>query len=104
MGWDRGRYYTRSKKVNGRVVRQYIGKGESAEQAAQVDAAIRAAGQAQAAAERDERARIQGVVGQVAALCEQTDMLARAVLVAAGYRRHNRGEWRRQRGRQPPRQ
>jgi hypothetical protein len=25
MGWDRGRYYTRSKKVNGRVVREYIG-------------------------------------------------------------------------------
>ena len=27
MGWDRGRYYTRSKKVNGRVVREYVGSG-----------------------------------------------------------------------------
>jgi hypothetical protein len=27
MGWDRGRYYTRSRKVNGRVVREYVGTG-----------------------------------------------------------------------------
>jgi len=31
MGWDQGRYYTRSRKVNGRVVREYIGTGRVAE-------------------------------------------------------------------------
>ena len=37
MGWDKGRYYTRSKKVNGRVVREYIGAGRVAELVAQQD-------------------------------------------------------------------
>ena len=27
MGWDKGKYYSRSKKVNGRVVREYVGGG-----------------------------------------------------------------------------
>jgi hypothetical protein len=41
MGWDRGKYYSRSKKVNGRVEREYVGKGELAELLAQIDAAER---------------------------------------------------------------
>jgi hypothetical protein len=31
MGWDSGRYYGRSRKVNGRVVREYIGSGRVTE-------------------------------------------------------------------------
>src|SRR5205807_1871348 len=38
MGWDKGRYYTRSKKVNGRVVRRYVGTGRLAELSAELDA------------------------------------------------------------------
>ena len=38
MGWDKGRYYTRSKKANGRVVREYVGAGRVAELVAQMDA------------------------------------------------------------------
>jgi hypothetical protein len=38
MAWDRGRYYTRSRKVNGRVDREYLGTGEAAERAARQDA------------------------------------------------------------------
>lgn len=29
MGWDRGRYYSRSVRVNGRVQREYVGGGET---------------------------------------------------------------------------
>ena len=39
MGWDKnGRYYTRSKRVNGRVVREYVGGGRAGELVAQMDA------------------------------------------------------------------
>ena len=39
MGWEKdGRYYTRSRKVNGRVVREYIGGGEVGALVAQMDA------------------------------------------------------------------
>ena len=31
MGWEHGRYYTRSQKVNGRIVREYVGTGRVAE-------------------------------------------------------------------------
>ena len=41
MGWERGRYYTRSRKVNGRVAREYLGTGEAAQQAARQDASAR---------------------------------------------------------------
>ena len=39
MGWDKGgRYYTRSRRVYGRVVREYIGGGRAGEGVAQRDA------------------------------------------------------------------
>jgi hypothetical protein len=94
MGWDRGRYYTRSRKVNGRVVRQYVGTGEAAEQAARLDAITRQEREARRAA----RAELAALDAALDDLAEQTDLLTRAVLAAAGYRRHHRGEWRKKRG------
>ena len=41
MAWDKGRYYSRSRKVNGRVAREYFGTGEAAERAARQDALAR---------------------------------------------------------------
>src|SRR5256885_1095839 len=38
VGWDKGgRYYTRSRKINGQVVREYVGSGPAADAAARSD-------------------------------------------------------------------
>jgi hypothetical protein len=97
MGWDRGRYYTRSKKVNGRVIREYVGTGRIAVLFAQLDAITRGAREKEATAARAERERLQELEIPVTELNAVTDLLAQAALLAAGYRRHHRGEWRRKR-------
>jgi hypothetical protein len=97
VGWDKGRYYTRSKKVNGRVVREYVGSGEVAEVAAQIDAITRADRQAEREARRAEKAALDALEAPLNDLNDLADLLARAALIAAGFRQHKRGEWRRKR-------
>ncbi len=94
MGWDKGRYYTRLKKVNGRVVRQYIGTGRSAERLADLDASARQAREAERVAQRARRAELDALD---APLDELNELAARAALVAAGFRQHHRGAWRKSR-------
>lgn len=97
MGWDKGRYYTRSRKVNGCVVREYCGSGEVAELAAQMDAANRTDRKAEREARRAEKAELDALDAGVKEPDYLADQLARAALLAAGYRQHKRGEWRRKR-------
>jgi hypothetical protein len=97
MGWDKGRYYTRSKKVNGRVVREYFGVGRVAELAAQVFAIERERRETERAFLREEKAELDALDADIKALTETTDLAARAALLAAGYRQHKRGEWRKRR-------
>jgi hypothetical protein len=96
MGWDKGRYYTRSKKVNGRVVREYVGTGRVAELVAQMDATERADREAERASRRAEKADLATLDAEIKALAEITDLAARAALLAAGYHQHKR-EWRKKR-------
>jgi hypothetical protein len=97
MGWDRGRYYTRSRKVNGRVVREYVGTGRAAELAAQLDALERERRQGEAEALRRQKAELAALDADIKALAETADLLASAALLAAGYHLHKRGEWRKRR-------
>jgi hypothetical protein len=101
MGWEKrdrgGLYYTRSRKVGGRVVREYVGGGTLGHIAALQDAQERRRRDQEAAWWKEERERLQALVAPVEQLCEATEILYRAAFLSAGFRRHQRGEWRRQR-------
>ena len=98
MGWERGRYYTRSRKVDGRVVREYIGSGYDAELIARLEALRREEREEERAARQAERAELNALDAPLDRLFQETELLARAALVAAGFRQHKRGEWRKRRG------
>ena len=98
MGWDRGNYY-QSERVCGKPRRVYIGKGRTAKAAAKCDASQRRERQARIEAWSAERAEIEALDRRLDELDDLADLLAEAALVAAGYRQHHRGEWRKQRGR-----
>lgn len=87
-------YYTRSRKVNGKVVREYVGGGVLGEIAACEDALKRRKRDEEAAAWKEEREQMEALEASVEELCEAAEMLAKAALLASGYRQHNRGEWR----------
>jgi hypothetical protein len=99
--WERrergGLYYTRSRKVSGRVVREYVGGGLLGQLAARMDAKERRRREEEAAARKEEQERMEALTAPVEELCEGVEILARATLLASGYRRHNRGEWRKKR-------
>jgi len=101
MGWEKrergGPYYTRSKKIGGRVVREYVGGGILGHIAALQDAEERQWREVEADVWEEERERIEALVAPVEQLCEATEILYRAALLSAGFRRHQRGEWRRKR-------
>ena len=97
-----GPYYTRSRKEDGRVVREYVGGGALGQIAALEDEHERRRRQEEAAFWKEERDGLEELAAPVDELCEVAEVLARATLLAAGYRRHNRGEWRKRRGQQEP--
>jgi hypothetical protein len=98
MGWERG-YYYRVFKVNGRVMREYLGRGRVAVLAARLDAQEREKRQLQAHDLLRQKDELETLDADLKALEQTTDLLARAALLAAGFHQHKRGEWRKQRER-----
>jgi|ERR1700728_1451816 hypothetical protein len=96
MGWERG-YYYRVRKVNGRVVREYVGAGRAAVLIAQLDELDREKRAIARAQQKAARASLDALDAPFAKLNEIANLLARAALLAAGYRQHKRGEWRKKR-------
>ena len=98
MGWEtreRGTcYYTRSKWVDGRVVREYIGGGLLGEVAAQLDEYERRQREEEDLYWREERERLERNAAFLPQLEEAADILVRAYLLGSGCHYH-RGEWRR---------
>ena len=101
MAWERrergGLYYTRSRKVDGQVVREYVGGGVLGELAARMDAEARQRREEEAAVWKEECERMEALSAPAEELWEAIEVLARAALLSAGYHRHNRGEWRKRR-------
>lgn len=79
-----------------RVVREYIGGGLAGQLAAEADRVERERREAEALREKQERQKLEALASPVLELCEATEILARAHLVAGGYRRVE-GHWRRRR-------
>jgi hypothetical protein len=90
-------YYVRSHEVGGRVYHEYCGAAGSptAELAAVEDAMRREARERAALDRRTERGRLAELDAPVFALNDRGESLYRAVLVVAGYRRHDRRRRRR---------
>src|SRR4051812_11680136 len=107
MSWEprRGtsrRYYTRSRRVGGRVVREYVGTGEHAEAAAREDAERRARREQERDASRAESDELCTLDQSLNDLHDLAELLTQAALLVAGYRQHKRGEWRKSRVRTDP--
>jgi hypothetical protein len=98
MGWERG-YYYRVRKVNGRVVREYVGAGEVAELAAQKDALDRERRRLEALEQSREKDDMKALDVHLKVVSDRIDLAARAALLAAGFHQYKRGEWRRRRER-----
>jgi hypothetical protein len=100
MGWEQrgnGRYYYSGRRDNGRVVKRYIGCGRLAAAAAGLaahDRQRRADDRAEWADERQEMDAIDAPLSELNALA---DLVVRAAMLAAGFRRHHRSEWRKSR-------
>jgi hypothetical protein len=101
MSWEtrrgQGRYYTRSRKVNGRIIREYMGTGLVAELAAQQDAEARAQRLAERKRLQQEEARWASTAAPLTELSRLLDGLTAATLIAADYHQHHRGAWRKRR-------
>ena len=106
MAWEKrergGLYYTRSRKVDSRVVREYVGGGVLGELAARMDTLERREREEEAALWKEEREQMEALEAPVEELCEAAEVLAKAALLASGYHQHKRGEWRKRRANQNP--
>lgn len=98
MRGSNGPYYTRSKRVNGRVVREYVGGGEIGRLVSDIDSFERTERLAEREAKRRNDEELADIDELMSQLCNGVEVLARAALAVGGYRRHKKGEWRRVRG------
>ena len=101
MAWEpRGRshrYYTRSRRVDGRVQRIYFGRGPEAELAAALDEQQQVDRLAEWKVQRAESAQLKNLTDVAHSLNCLAEAMSLAALYSAGYRQHDRGEWRRRR-------
>jgi hypothetical protein len=102
MGWDKkgkaGPYYYRSRKVDGRVTKEYLGRGPDADEAAAVDEEARVRRRAHQSTRAETMARVAAATQLTCDLSVCVDLIVRAKLLLSGFYFH-RGEYRRRRAR-----
>lgn len=91
-------YYTRTRKVDGRVIRECVGTGLVGMLAAAEDEERRAQREAGLRAFREECARWDSQERLLGSFCDATDDLVCCVLFLSGYHLHDR-HWRKRRER-----
>ena len=101
MAWETrkrgGSYYTRSRRQNGRVIREYIGCGRAARVIADADHALIAEREATLIQVRAAEEHFRSLEQPLDALDAICNALVRLDLKTAGYHQHHRGEWRKRR-------
>jgi hypothetical protein len=90
-------YYYRARKVNGRVVKTYIGTGLLAEEMAQADARERQQREQRLADRKQRQDELAAIDMPLEGFAEAVEVLTRASLVDAGYHFHRSSEWRKRR-------
>src|SRR5262245_60815433 len=96
MAWEnRGlqRFYYRSRRVNGQVIKTYVGSGHAARLAYEQDLRQQEAREQK----RAMRKEIEALDLQTGSLSDMTKTFVKAHLLLAGYLQHHRGEWRKRR-------
>ena len=90
-------YLYRSVRRGGRVTSEYRGSGDAAFSLGSILQQNRQWEEARRSAERAERREADELERALDDLAELAGALAHQALTAAGYHRHNRGEWRKRR-------
>ena len=90
-------YYYKSRRDGEKVRKVYVGAGDFAHVAAQLDETERLRRKAEVAYWKAERVRLERSVAFLQELTEAAEVLTRARLLASGFHQH-KGQWRRQRG------
>jgi hypothetical protein len=97
MGWEwRGkcRYYYRNGQRNGRPERTYFGNGLVGQFAADIDRQEEAKETARGELARHEQKHLEDADMPVIRMSDAVDLVVKATLLSQGFRRHDRGQWR----------
>ena len=99
MSWEKrngtGTYYTRSRRVNGRVVREYIGAGSVGEIAHKQDLIRRSESSVERESMLLQKVEHAALLSDIDSFIDLAECIASGFLVLSGFHQHHRGEWRR---------
>lgn len=95
---DGRKYYYRSRRIEGRVVKEYVASGQAAENAAKRDKEAREQRRIQRKETEQLEAELAKVTQVVEAISERSEVLLAASLLTAGFHQY-KSEWRRSRDR-----